>query len=758
MTPAWIVVVAGEAWAAPVINEVLTNPSGKDDGQEWVEIYNPGPGAVDLSGWKVEAGTSTYGVKYTFAAGASVAAGDWVVVGESGVAGADFALAAGKLLGLGNASSSCDAVRLVNSGGGVVDTVVYGSTNSDGWLDDGGAAATSFPPAPSEGSSLARAADGIDTNASGADFTAAPTPTPGAANVSSCDDGDGLVINEVLPNPAGADGDAEWVEIFNDSAAAIDLSSFSIAFGTSSFSKRVKFPAGTTLAPGGFLVVGGALAADADVVVTGLDLGNASSNADAVRIEDCNGDSVDTLVYGASNPDNWQDDAGAVATSFGAVPLDGQSIARKEDGVDTDVCGADFALQLYPTPGASNAASSGSCGGPGSAVVLNELMIDPVGSDNGAEWVELYGAGVATVDLSGWSIATATTATKWTVTDAIPRGVTLAPGARLLLAGKGYTGTSDLVIADLALPNGTDGDGVRLQDCRGFVADTVVYGGTNTDAVPDDSGAAATSLAPDPPEGQSLQRLLDGLDSDECGEDFAVQGTPTPGAPNVEIDLTPCAASAGGLVINEVLYDPEGDDAGAEWVEFFNPTDAPALLSGWTLWGQASPDDAPTLVFTIPDGTSVARGGFLVVGGAAAEDADVVESFTLSNGGGGDLLQLRDCEGGRVDTVVYGESTLGGFEGDAGEVDAFGAPPEGASLARAADGEDATQGPDDWVADGTPTPGFSNETADSRGIGDSGLPGGGCGSDDPEGGCATAKPTWIGALAVLLLRRRRRAG
>lgn len=751
----WWIGWCAAALGAPVINEVLSNPSGKDDGQEWVELYNPGPSAADLSGWKLEAGTSSYATKYTFPAGATLAAGDWLLIGESGVLGADYALDAGKLLGLGNASSSADAVRLVTSASAVVDTLVYGPTNSDGWLDDTGVAATSLPAMPSEGSSLARKADGVDTNAGALDFGAAPTPTPGAANASSCETGDGLVINEVLPNPAGSDADAEWVELYNDTGATIDLSAFALTFGTSSFSKRVKFPAGTTIGPGAWLVVGGPLATDTDVVVTGLDLGNASSNADAVRVEDCLGDAIDTLVYGATNPDAWKDDTGAVATSFGPVPLDGQSIARVDDGVDTDVCGVDFALLPFPTPGLSNAASAGDCGGPGSGVVLNELLVDPVGSDNGAEWVELYGAGDVTVDLSGWAIATATTGTKWTAANPIPTGTSLAPGGRLLLAGKGYTGASDLVITDLSLPNGTNGDGVRLQDCRGVAADTVVYGGKNDDAVVDDSGAVATSLAPDPPEAASLQRLVDGLDSDDCGDDFAVQNRPTPGAANPEIDLTPCDSSVGGVVINEALYDPEGDDSGEEWVELYNATDAPVLVSGWTLWAQNAPDEVPVLVFTIPDGTSIAREGFLVIGGSGVDDADIVEVMAITNGSGGDALQLRDCEGGRVDTLVYGESPLGGFEADAGVVDSFGEPPEGASIARIDDGVD-TEGPEDWAADGTPTPGFSNATQGSRGIGDPGLPGGGCGADDPEGGgCATA-PAGPMALAGLLLIRRRR--
>jgi hypothetical protein len=35
------------------INEILYNPLGADEGNEWVELYNDGESAVDLSGWTI---------------------------------------------------------------------------------------------------------------------------------------------------------------------------------------------------------------------------------------------------------------------------------------------------------------------------------------------------------------------------------------------------------------------------------------------------------------------------------------------------------------------------------------------------------------------------------------------------------------------------------------------------------------------------------------------------------------------------------
>src|SRR3989344_8913134 len=42
-----------------VINEIMYNPSGPDEGHEWIEIYNNGPSDQDLTGWIFfEAGTN----------------------------------------------------------------------------------------------------------------------------------------------------------------------------------------------------------------------------------------------------------------------------------------------------------------------------------------------------------------------------------------------------------------------------------------------------------------------------------------------------------------------------------------------------------------------------------------------------------------------------------------------------------------------------------------------------------------------------
>jgi len=162
-----------------VINELVPNPPSSDSGHEWLELYNPTCAAVPIAGWVVEAGTSSFSATFTLPSGASIPSLGYVVIGGAQVGFADYKKTTA--LNMGNASGSADAVRLVN-GSVVVDTVVYGSPNSDGFVDDTGSVATSLAPAPTSSQALARSPNGSDTDACGTDFVATFTLTPGAAN------------------------------------------------------------------------------------------------------------------------------------------------------------------------------------------------------------------------------------------------------------------------------------------------------------------------------------------------------------------------------------------------------------------------------------------------------------------------------------------------------------------------------------------------------------------------------------------------
>lgn len=241
---------------ALVINELAAAGEPAD----WVELFNAGDAAVDLTGWLMRDDDPTHA--YVFPAGTVLQPGAYLVVSrdETGASGFDF--------GLGGA----DAVLLYDPGEVLVDQT--------SWL---------------EGESPAGASWGRFPNASGA-FKTLLSPTPGAANVdnpaTTCGDGvvegfevcdgesfgglscvalgwgggalaciescmrisqsgctdraPGLVVNEVESD------ERDRIEILNGTAASVDLAGYTVSdTGGGSY----VIAAGTTLAAGAYLVL-----------------------------------------------------------------------------------------------------------------------------------------------------------------------------------------------------------------------------------------------------------------------------------------------------------------------------------------------------------------------------------------------------------------------------------------------------------------------------------------------------------------------
>jgi hypothetical protein len=500
---------AGACAGDVVLNELFPNPAGADDDAEWVELYNAGPSAVALAGWTLRWGTSALSAEASLGA-VDLPPGGFLVVGGP-LSGAAVTIEG---LGMGNASGSGDAVALDDCAGRRVDTVVYGPDNRDGFVDDAGVEATSQAPSPRDDTSIARRIDGLDTDRAGDDFVLLEVPTPGASNAhdDDCAGASDVKINELLPDPDGADAGAEWIELVHTGADPVALDGWWLEWGTSDFDARYDFAAGTTMQPGDLLVVG------ADVSLT---LGNAGSSADAVRLRHCGGGVSDTVVYGPYNSDGWIDDGGAVATALAPGSAGGVAIARRVDGADSDDCATDFGL-APPTPGESNAVSS--CVPGDRTLTINELLPDPEGEDDGAEWIEIHHAGASDQPLAGWTIEIAKS--DWTdLAYAFPDDASIGAGGFLVVADDG---------AGLSLGNASAApDGVRLVDCEGAVQDTVLYADPLDELeepLLDDLGG--TTVAAIPHESLSLGRIVDGRDTDDNARDFLEDLPPTPGSPN----------------------------------------------------------------------------------------------------------------------------------------------------------------------------------------------------------------------------------
>ncbi|MEN0062037.1 MAG: lamin tail domain-containing protein [Myxococcota bacterium] len=331
--------ICDEAQTGPVVlNEIHADPAGDDAGREWIELTTPlDRPPVDLTGWTILAGTRSLTSSTEFPP-LVLQPGEHLVVGPSPLADLNLALPT-----LGNAGSNADAVQLRDCTGTVVDTVVYGTPNLDGFLDDSGTPATALAPAPPTGGSLARRPDGFDSDASDADFVAVALPTPGEANDLgfTCMTGD-LVVNEALVNPAGADGSQEWIELYNRGHKAVSVADWSIRAHTRSDRFVRTFFPDHLVEPGTFWVLDEGP----------LHLGN-GAGTDGLILEDCRGATIDTVVYGEpGNADGILDDEGWLTEPY-ADPGTEQVLARWSDGHDTNSAD-DWAIRSVGSPGSTN--------------------------------------------------------------------------------------------------------------------------------------------------------------------------------------------------------------------------------------------------------------------------------------------------------------------------------------------------------------------------------------------------------------------
>lgn len=175
--------------AAVVINEIMYDPVGTDTGYEWVELYNNGTEDIDLEGAKLQAGGAGFTDVFVFPHYV-LRAGRIVLIGEQNITQAVFTTP----LVMQNGGDATDGVRFISADGLYTDTVLYDEPNQNNLTDDLGNIGTTFAPDVAAGSSLARNADGWDTNNCETDFRAEASPTPGLSNYTPPD----YVLSDVV--------------------------------------------------------------------------------------------------------------------------------------------------------------------------------------------------------------------------------------------------------------------------------------------------------------------------------------------------------------------------------------------------------------------------------------------------------------------------------------------------------------------------------------------------------------------------------
>jgi len=145
-----------------------------------------------------------------------------------------------------------------------------------------------------------------------------------------------------------------------------------------------------------------------------------------------------------------------------------------------------------------------------------------------------------------------------------------------------------------------------------------------------------------------------------------------------------------------------------EFVEVVNAATEPADLSGYRLVYRSGAGTSDVSLGTLPDGTVLAAGGFLLFGGAGyagAHPADRSFGTSLASAGGG--IGLRDPTGALLDSVAWGTATNAFAEGTVAAAPPI-APAPGKSSGRHPDGNDTNDNLADFTIIDAPSPGGPN--------------------------------------------------
>ena len=246
-------------------------------------------------------------------------------------------------------------------------------------------------------------------------------------------------------------------------------------------------------------------------------------------------------------------------------------------------------------------------------VHLNEFMPSPKHIDFDGdgeanyldEYIELYNATDAAVDLSGWMLDDREGGTRpWR----LPEG-TMIQARGFLLFFRKETG--------IALNNG--GDSVRLLAPDGVTeGDRMDYDHSSAD-IPwsraGDGDGTWTESYPPSPGGPNIAPTVTPTPTITPTPAISVTPTPTPTV-TPTATLSPTPVTPGFITLNEFLPAPKDIDFNGdgeanlldEYIELYNPQDIPVSLAGWML----DDGEAGSHPWRLPDETTIDARGFLL--------------------------------------------------------------------------------------------------------------------------------------------------
>lgn len=474
-----------------VFSEVYYDTVGTDSVEEWIELYNNSPMSVNISGWTITDNNGT-GSTYTIPQGKTIAAYSYYTIAANSTGFTNIYGYNADLYGAIPAlNNDGDTLLLKNATGSLKDAVAYEGGASSGVPTNWG---STTAPSVATAYTIIRTNVSTDTDTYADWSSAANNGFPQTQSLKYR-----VVFSEVYYDTVGTDTVEEWIELYNNSPIAVNISGWKI-IDNNGVGDIFTIPANVTLQPGsyytaavnqaGFIALYG-FEADTYGAIPSL-----NNDGDALILKDNQATVIDFVGWesGASGglPTNWGSTSAPAAAT-------GSTIVRSNLLVDTHT----YVDWTTATNNGSPQTLSGSSS-PQINVVFSEIYYDTPGTETNEEWIELYNNSTVSVNLGGWTI-TDNNGTGSTYT--IPSGTTIAAGAHLTIAVNN-TGFYNLYgynanIAGTIPSLNNNGDALVLKDANGNEKDAVGWEGGASAGLP--TGWGSTS-APNAAQGYTIVR------------------------------------------------------------------------------------------------------------------------------------------------------------------------------------------------------------------------------------------------------------
>lgn len=670
----------GQELGPVVITEIMFNPHGTDEGQEWVEIYNTSNSTVDISRWSLQ---TPSGRTADIPNNTTLAAHALAVIAprRGGVLGTP----AERRSTYVNTQASWDAAW----GPGIRVIFVESFWNYPG------------DPVPVTGT-----INGLDNDGD----------TLELLNRSR------VVVDRVIFD-TDEHGETPWPD-GNDSGSIQLLRDF--VTGATPVADNNIGAAWRISGPGDGL--GSRLANTALPAFPGLDSWGTPGSLPTQLTIDCNGNTVNDAVeivrgtaidsYPYNNiPDSCEGDCNGNGTpDLTEIWLDWRKDRNGNRVIDS--------CEINAHGGAGGIGGSWDTNHNGILdsfeskpnIVITEIMYDPNGDDAGKEWVEIYNAGTSAVDIGGWALRDLEGDSR---SGSIPAGTFIQPNeAILLIAGSGPGVPANILsqfrtawnlsagVRAFALNPWQDRaqratsieEILSLVDSSNEPVDVVNYENPSYVAGsiwPINDTASSISLLPGAISKsandvgsnwvRSVARIDGAYDSVQTGFFTDIRATGSVGSPGIVWQASHQQPN-GAAVITEIMYNTNsdggtaGDPARAEWIEIYNPGPSDLDVSGWYI------RDEDGRTGGIAAGTTLGAGKVMVlipvVGAANRAQAEAefraawgdictvaavpgwsdfettpnIGGLANNPGPGNEVLTLRTATGQLVDVVAFDDS------------------------------------------------------------------------------------------------------